>query len=81
MQVMGVGIGEFLLMCLIIVSPVLVVVFFLTRSRRRSAFGDLPPAGWFVDPVCGDRLRYWDGGSWTNWVSEDGSVRDGGQLE
>lgn len=28
-----------------------------------SAFG--PPSGWYADPQSPDRLRYWDGGAWT----------------
>jgi membrane protease YdiL (CAAX protease family) len=30
----------------------------------------LPPSpGWFPDPWAGDRLRYWDGGRWTGYVT------------
>jgi uncharacterized membrane protein len=32
------------------------------------------PAGWFDDPTKPGRLRYWDGGSWTEWVSVDGQT-------
>lgn len=33
------------------------------------------PAGWFDDPTHPGRLRYWDGSSWTEWVSENGETR------
>jgi len=29
----------------------------------------LPPAGWYSDPSRTARLRYWDGGRWTEHVS------------
>ncbi|MFN8109701.1 MAG: DUF2510 domain-containing protein [Thermoleophilia bacterium] len=32
------------------------------------------PAGWFGDPVEPDRLRYWDGRDWTEWVSREGQT-------
>jgi Protein of unknown function (DUF2510) len=30
-----------------------------------SGSGELPPAGWYADPVGQDRLRYWSGSFWT----------------
>jgi hypothetical protein len=33
---------------------------------------DLPPAGWYADPSGAPRRRWWDGGAWTEHVSEDG---------
>lgn len=41
------------------------------RSARRAAPPmppALPPAGWFPDPQLPGRLRYWDGGRWTEHV-------------
>jgi hypothetical protein len=32
----------------------------------------LPPAGWHADPSRRHQLRYWDGGSWTEHVHDDG---------
>ncbi len=32
------------------------------------------PAGWFDDPTSPGRLRYWDGSSWTEWVSVNGQT-------
>jgi membrane protease YdiL (CAAX protease family) len=34
----------------------------------------LPPAGWHPDPSQPSRLRYWDGQTWTTWVSDHGLV-------
>ena len=28
-----------------------------------------PPAGWYPDPQGQARLRYWDGGAWTDQTS------------
>jgi|GEM_PF-4082823 len=32
------------------------------------------PAGWYDDPTRGGRQRYWDGSTWTEWVSENGQT-------
>ena len=29
-----------------------------------------PPAGWHPDPIGRARLRYWDGGSWTDHIHD-----------
>lgn len=29
-------------------------------------YADAPPAGWYPDPTGGPRLRWWDGGDWTD---------------
>lgn len=34
----------------------------------------LPPAGWHDDPSGRHRLRYWDGGQWTAYVSDRGET-------
>jgi hypothetical protein len=31
--------------------------------------GQLPPAGWYVDPGDAGQARYWDGGSWSEHVT------------
>ena len=31
--------------------------------------------GWYDDPSSPGRLRYWDGGDWTDWVNENGETR------
>ena len=36
--------------------------------------GGLPPAGWHPDPTSRHRLRYWDGGQWTAYVSDEGDT-------
>jgi membrane protease YdiL (CAAX protease family) len=36
----------------------------------------LPPPGWHPDPGQPSRLRYWDGETWTTWVSEDGQMSE-----
>lgn len=36
------------------------------------------PAGWHPDPSGGDRLRYWDGGRWTEHYSDNGATARGG---
>jgi Protein of unknown function (DUF2510) len=33
-----------------------------------------PPAAWHVDPTYRNQLRYWDGGAWTDNVSNHGQV-------
>jgi hypothetical protein len=35
-----------------------------------------PRADWYVDPVGRHELRYWDGGSWTKWVSDVGTTAE-----
>ncbi|HWH13442.1 MAG TPA: DUF4190 domain-containing protein [Miltoncostaeaceae bacterium] len=32
------------------------------------------PAGWYDDPTRPGRQRYWDGSTWTEWVSENGQT-------
>lgn len=36
--------------------------------------GPVPPAGWFADPLHRHELRYWDGSSWTQHVSDAGTT-------
>jgi hypothetical protein len=31
-----------------------------------------PPAGWYKDPLTRHELRYWDGNTWTEYVSDSG---------
>lgn len=31
--------------------------------------------GWYDDPSSAGRLRYWDGGDWTDWINENGETR------
>lgn len=33
-----------------------------------------PPAGWYVDPMRRQQLRYWDGVTWTAYVSNNGTT-------
>jgi len=35
---------------------------------------NLPDDGWYVDPTALHKLRFWNGASWTNWVSDDGTT-------
>ena len=43
----------------------------MTRIEGPVAAGDVG-AGWLPDPVGGHELRYWDGSSWTEHVSDNG---------
>jgi hypothetical protein len=38
-------------------------------SKSRAA----TPTGWHIDPMRRHQYRYWDGGSWTAHVSDDGA--------
>jgi hypothetical protein len=35
---------------------------------------DVADDGWYKDPSGLHRLRYWNGASWTNWISDDGAT-------
>ena len=66
----GLEIWAVTLVCLLLFGPLLAIALVLGgfRSRQRQS----PPAGWLVDPSGRHALRYWDGSSWTDDVSDAG---------
>jgi hypothetical protein len=41
---------------------------------KYGVFDRARPPGWYADPAGRHRLRYWDGGTWSQWVSDTGDV-------
>ena len=57
-------------------SLVLAVVYLAVVRRRPELQGLSVPAapGWLDDPTGRHQIRYWDGGTWTAAVSDDGTA-------
>jgi hypothetical protein len=59
---------------LMLVAGAVALTVFLVRRRKptTTASGPVPP-GWFPDPSDNTRSRWWDGQSWTDSLSDQGS--------
>ena len=73
----GWAVGILLAMIFGPLSLVLAIVYLLaihpkqTASTDPIASGSAAPAGWLADPSGRHQLRYWDGATWTDQVSND----------
>lgn len=67
-----IGPTEIIILFMLLLVFAVVVGVVLTRSAR-PATEPAPSSGrWSADPSGRHQLRWWDGGSWTASVSDDG---------
>ncbi len=55
-------------------ANVVLTILYLKSIRKQDDKAELPAAGWYQDSVEGHDLRYWNGSSWSDIVSDGGCV-------
>ena len=78
----GIGAPELIIISMILMIqcfPVLVIAVVIALFVRSQSKDPKPlarpqvAAGWLSDPSGRHQLRYWDGSSWSSFVSDDGA--------
>ncbi|MGI8794360.1 MAG: DUF2510 domain-containing protein [Acidimicrobiales bacterium] len=71
---MGIGVPELMLLFILGLTVVVVVIVVWAVLKGRSPASSPVPAGahWAKDPTGHHELRWWDGGRWTDSVSDAG---------
>lgn len=55
-------------------ASIILTILYLKSIRKQDSKAELPAAGWYEDPVDGHDLRYWNGTTWSDIISDGGCV-------
>jgi len=55
-------------------ANIVLTTLYLRTIRKQDDKAELPTAGWYQDSVDGHDLRYWNGTSWSDIVSDSGCL-------